>query len=884
MRGKQGGASANPFLPQNQGRKRKQAKPSVLDKQATVFAAEQNLKPYELPKPKSTRAKPPAPAPISENNPRLKSSATPIAPKPKKKVSAERRYRAAVAAPVVPRERQLLARTLTPKRRAQYQQIITPPTPARDTSLLHALLTTPGSVAHGLGFSGHLARETLKATTGADVNRLIHPLAAIQHDQALEHERQQWFKAHPNASPASLPKHLQTRLEFPFAGPLKGAFGGSSGGGILGAVGQLLGRTPKQTLVERVLEHTRMPDELRPGLPRPGLRPGVDVPRTPQGELVASLPEVNRANRDVNALRSQELGVRTREAQRRYVAARAEGLSYEEAAKIRDAALSGAMPTLRWGKFTEMTNQAFDDMVYKVETHPEFQGEDRFFKRKNTIDALARIRSGYYPRDFEVKLLREAFGEETTQDLVASVEFWKKNSNRLLNVIGIPRSLLASFDLSAPLRQNLVFATSHPVLWARNFKPMIKAFGSTAVQDQVMLSIFKDPNYDLMRRAGIRFTDLGHDILKREEGFQSSYAEAITGDAEIFKKFTGGRNISPVSASNRAYVTFNNKSRADLFNHLLNTAERLRPELDWESADGDKLLKEFGRLVNNATGRGKFPTKALEKSMPVFNALLFSPRLLASRLDVLSYPATIWTMDPISRREAIKQLGSLISMVGAVTSLAAIAGAKVSHDPRNADFGKVRIGNTRFDIAGGFLQPVRLAAQLGPDKIGPVHLGGGRIISSTTGKEINLGGHKFGGKNRFDIFLRFWRSKASPPASFLWDWSSGTDFSSRPFSFKREMYEKTVPLLAQDAKDFYAQGNNDAGNAALAMAIYGIGMWGLGTQTYGTKKPKPHGPTISSGYTQDETGFGTPQPTDTGGGYFGSSQSDSSTNYFAPGG
>ncbi len=849
-----------------QKRPRRQRGPSPIDKQAAVFAAEQQLKPWEVPHPTAKKQPPHKPAPL------------------------DARYRAAIAAPVnapvkvgkktVP-ARDYLAATMSAQRRRQYHQINAPAPPHHDTSLVHAILGTPGSIAHNL-----LGYGTAAAKTGKYVAKQASGQGTYtdrSFGQALQlPAKQLGGPALYNAVTRGQTSHLGAALAeaalLPF--PIKGL--------------RALRAGRELSLPERVLEHTRLPEGATPKPIAPGsasevssltagaktlaerigtkgysevppLRTGkaAEAAALPEStpleqnsqQLIESLPQAQRQIREQNALRSRELGMRTREAQRRLEA----GGFTEEAQRHANAALKGAMPTLRWNRFTEMSHETLDDMAHHIETHPDFQGEQNFFKRKNTKDALARIMLGNLPRPFEVKLLREAFGPTTTEDLVASVSFWKKNSNRVLNVIGIPRSLLSSFDLSAPLRQNLVFGVSHPIMWGKNFPKMVKAFGSTATSDQIMRNIAEDPNYDLFLRMKVPFTDLGSHILGREEMFASSYAETLTGG-----------KYSPVRASNRAYVAFNNKARQDLSNFLLEKYQNLNPHVDLGSPEADKELRELGRLVGNATGRGKFP-KVLEKSMPVLNATLFSPRLLASRLDVLGYPATVWTMNPVARREAIKQLGGLIGMVNGVLALAYFAGAKVVHDPRNADFGKVRVGNTRFDVAGGFLQPIRLASQLGPKR-----LGGGKIISSTTGKELSLTSGEFGSQNRLKIFLRFMETKESPPVGIIVNWSRGSDFAGKPFSYQREAYQRLVPLLAQDATEFYRQGNNDAGNAALAMAIYGIGMWGVGTQTYGPRKPKP-----SSGATNRFSDFSSGSTGDNP--YITAGSGSSSSNpYFAP--
>src|SRR3954470_11727877 len=109
--GKGSGSSGNPFLT------KKKKHPSQADKMATVYAAEAELKPWELPqgKGKSVKAKP-----------------EPL----------DTRYKAAVAAPVnapvkVGKKkepaREYLAKTVTPERRQQYERAAAIPAPKPDS-------------------------------------------------------------------------------------------------------------------------------------------------------------------------------------------------------------------------------------------------------------------------------------------------------------------------------------------------------------------------------------------------------------------------------------------------------------------------------------------------------------------------------------------------------------------------------------------------------------------------------------------------------------------------------------------------------------------------------------------------------------------------------
>jgi len=78
-----------------------------------------------------------------------------------------------------------------------------------------------------------------------------------------------------------------------------------------------------------------------------------------------------------------------------------------------------------------------------------------------------------------------------------------------------------------------------------------------------MENIRHHPNYDLALKSKLALTDRGVDLNNREENFQSSLVEKIPIIKILYR------------ASARAYTTFANKLRFDIFNHLVDKSEKL---------------------------------------------------------------------------------------------------------------------------------------------------------------------------------------------------------------------------------------------------------------------------------------------------------------------
>lgn len=417
------------------------------------------------------------------------------------------------------------------------------------------------------------------------------------------------------------------------------------------------------------------------------------------------------------------------------------------------------------------------------------------------------------PREFDDDALFETLkksGIEGVSDMAGAVrasdkvveatkgsKVWEA-VNQVLNA---PRSIMSSVDLSAALRQGLLL-TSRPKQFIPAFVQMFKAAASEKGFKEIQDKIASRPTRQLMEKAKLALTDVQGGLTKREEQFMSSWVDKIPGIGMVTRM------------SSRAYTGFLNKIRADVFDDLVNKAEILgrNPKGD------DKLLKDIATFVNTASGRGSIGK--LETAAPILNGLFFSPRLMASRLQTLN-PVYYAKLDPMVRKEALKSLVTLAGTAGTVLSLAKMGGAEVEIDPRSADFAKIKIGNTRLDILGGFQQPIRLASQVIS----------GKIISSTTGKEMTLGeGYK--PTTRFDVVMRFFEAKEAPIASLVSSLMKGETFNGEPVKLGEELRKRVIPMLIQDLAELY----NEGGIPDLKYAP--LAVFGVGVQTYGRNNPK----------------------------------------------
>jgi hypothetical protein len=419
------------------------------------------------------------------------------------------------------------------------------------------------------------------------------------------------------------------------------------------------------------------------------------------------------------------------------------------------------------------------------------------YEKISAKTGLRKLLTGTLPAKSELEKLKQVFPE----DFIKTFTEIPQKTSILEEVINIPRAIMVSSDLSAPFKQG-IFLLGKPKLFFSAFKDMFKyAFSEKAYQG-LMEDIVKRPTYKLMEKAGLALTDVDAPLILREEAYMGArLAERIP----VFGKIIRG--------SDRAFVGFLNKLRADTFDAMVRDFTQLG-----YSMENEELLRGIASFINNATGRGDI-SGILARAQPLLNATFFSPRLMASRINLLWPGYYVKLPEPV-RKEAIKTGLTTLSILGSILGLAMLAGAKVELDPRNADFAKIRIGNTRYDILGGFQQYIRLLAQLATRT----------IISSTTGKEIRLG-EGYGKPSRLDILGRFFEMKTSPLFSLILDIIRGEQRSGAPVDIPSEIIDRFIPMLFSDFFDVIKEHGLFKGTVMGIPAIFGVGL-----QTYGTQE------------------------------------------------
>lgn len=604
------------------------------------------------------------------------------------------------------------------------------------------------------------------------------------------------------------------------------------------------------------------------GTPKPTVKPTPKVPLATAAEDLAGAVDIKRPNA-ANFTPEEFAGINE---------FMGKGADEAEVAAIREGASKPAQTPVKTAIETARINEGGwvdDSPTPSPKTGPRKLGEgiyDPFasyrevpvgttykvapkdMPRKKLVEAI-RLGFDYVGMDDSGKIILKKIKESPAPDLVEvspgqlGVKTDLENPSHFWEAFNLSRGLQAAVDLSAPLRQGIglihkkEFRQAIPAM----FRSWASEDGFRALQNDIMnrpmfrKTIGADGKVQksFAEKSGLSLSDLTN-LNKREEAIMSTWAEKLWGVGKVVRR------------SNRAYTGFLNKLRADTFENLVNKTE----SFGVGTKNNLPLARSLADFVNTATGRGNLG--ALERAAVPLNSVLFSPRLMASRLRMLD--PRMYLMGPkVVRREAIKSLFAIAGVGATVTELGKLAGGTVENDPNSSDFGKVRIGNTRIDPYGGFQQYIVAANRLArpawlkiPDAEGGTDTpfapldtltgfagkGGQQVTSSQSENEYDLWNpQRPFDPTHLDVAGRFLRGKAHPVLGFVWSLFGGQrELSGEPMNFttlnpmENSVAQRFIPILLQDMYELSKTGEIEVPTKLIVGAMAALGM---GTQTYG---------------------------------------------------
>ena len=352
------------------------------------------------------------------------------------------------------------------------------------------------------------------------------------------------------------------------------------------------------------------------------------------------------------------------------------------------------------------------------------------------------------------------------------------------------RTIKATADMSATLRQGMILSATRPVVATKALGQSIKAFFSERSAESIDLAIRSADHHYIREKSGLELTELGGRRTAREELFGAQMIERV-------------KVLGPiVKASNRHMTSQLNLLRTSVFDEFLTknpnaTHAELTAYADW---------------VNIATGRGNIGRSAAVAT--TLSTVFFAPRFAWSRVQTPLAVFKNWKQ-PRVRKAIAKDLAGFLGIGLTTLALADMAGFDVGTDPRDSDWGKIRIGDTRIDIFAGVQQPLRVMARI------PLR---GTDIAGLTGKDLD---ERYKKMAPLDIILRFGMYKAAPFITLAQTPFTGRDIVGQPTTLSQTLARAITPLWLEDAWEAFQE--EGLGRAGL---VGGLTFFGVGATTF----------------------------------------------------
>jgi hypothetical protein len=354
------------------------------------------------------------------------------------------------------------------------------------------------------------------------------------------------------------------------------------------------------------------------------------------------------------------------------------------------------------------------------------------YKKIEGQEALRRYRNGIDLRDFEIKLLGKVFGPR-----------WAKMAGRNLrryNWIRTVEDILGLQKLGAGMdvqmrRQARSLRARYPWLYTKGIAWNLEGYFSAKQAARLEEETRASPNHIDSKDHKLRFLD---DDENQPEQFWSRLSDKLPGWKQ----------------SKRGFVVGFNRLQQALWDYHIDQFSK-----NYDTTT-DQMKEDLADYLNTFMGVSRPKTWLGQAANRILRPILWSPSFTWSRVRT---PSLILT-NPTMRGEVAKTLGSFVGSGLMFMAAAGFLGAwlwpkekVVEWDPRSPDFGKTKLGNTRFDVFGDYGTYIRALCQA---IAGSKKTASGKIIEQA----------------RYEPLLQLARNKRSPAVSLITALATGKTY------------------------------------------------------------------------------------------------------------
>lgn len=380
------------------------------------------------------------------------------------------------------------------------------------------------------------------------------------------------------------------------------------------------------------------------------------------------------------------------------------------------------------------------------------------------IDALSNKEEAVH--EFDVAVAKEELKKLKGR---AKFGFWAKG------VFSTTKALASGIDFSGIGMQNLVSLISHPRSALKSLPQSFVDLVSEKTFRRRLVALHNSPEWSDIQNSGLDITDpKSLRPESKEEIFSGNLLDRpikVRGKKYILSKYL-------TKPFERQFTSLGNNMRVNMF---LRITDRWKQKGKTFETDPESY-KALARLLNTQTGRGDVP-KAIKDGTSLVNSIVWSPRLIASRLNLLGISdlrelvggkGFYTQLTPEIRKMAIADMVKFIGAGTALMAMSAYWGAEVDDDPESATFGTIKIGDKKYNAWGGFTPYVKT------------------IWQSASGKRKTQDGYK--PANAGELLLRFGRSRMTPAAGALTNIALERDFSGKPVTPQSQLLNMITPI------------------------------------------------------------------------------------------
>lgn len=353
---------------------------------------------------------------------------------------------------------------------------------------------------------------------------------------------------------------------------------------------------------------------------------------------------------------------------------------------------------------------------------------------------------------------------------------------------GTFKSLQALGDLSALLRQLVSLSKSHPIMASKNIVKGFRALFSEKYATDHWQRIQSDDYYADAVKDGLHIVSPNEERLSmRQEDFVSNFSEKIPVYGQVVK------------GSNRGMTIMLNEMRFNLYKAMRHN----HPELNAAQR------ASFADMLNKFSGRGNLGKGAKASDVvQVLNTTLFSPQFAISRIQA---PLKIITAK--SKAERMAAIRYVVTDAVATNLILQMGDSmgwwEYETNPWDEDFGKLRIGDTRLDLWGGYLQPFRVATRIA--YVGAERVSGRQSLSPRNYDMME------------DLLQTMIEYKASPPINTAYELLTGETKMGEKTSVYGTLLRSVTPLIADDVYDAITREGPERASLVFLLTFFGAG-------------------------------------------------------------